>query len=196
MFLFFLMQKCGHWVLPSPPLLSLFHSPLLPLSKIFTLFTFSVLFYPTFNARSLLNSYPRHFLPQAVALIDSSLLPLLFFLIFLSLLVILTRAFFFLFSHISFNLVSSPSPCPCLCLLPLSSPVALSTVFLPANAAHSVLRRLRRANSLLEELKQGNIQRECRDEVCTYEEAREAFENEEKTVRKMGTFPIIYYNKT
>ncbi|CAG08051.1 unnamed protein product, partial [Tetraodon nigroviridis] len=55
-------------------------------------------------------------------------------------------------------------------------------VFLPADAAHSVLRRLRRANSFLEELKQGNIQRECREEICTYEEAREAFENDEKTV--------------
>uniref|UniRef100_A0A3B4WT40 Gla domain-containing protein n=1 Tax=Seriola lalandi dorsalis TaxID=1841481 RepID=A0A3B4WT40_SERLL len=54
-------------------------------------------------------------------------------------------------------------------------------VFLPADAAHSVLRRLRRANFLLEEMKQGDIQRECREEVCTYEEAREAFENDEKT---------------
>lgn len=56
-------------------------------------------------------------------------------------------------------------------------------VFLPADAAHSVLRRLRRANSFLEEMKQGNIQRECREEICTFEEAREAFENDEKTVR-------------
>lgn len=54
-------------------------------------------------------------------------------------------------------------------------------MFLPAEAAHSVLRRLRRANFFLEEIKQGNIQRECREETCTYEEAREAFENEEKT---------------
>ncbi|KAM9384893.1 coiled-coil domain-containing protein 181 [Pholidichthys leucotaenia] len=57
----------------------------------------------------------------------------------------------------------------------------MGSVFLPAEAAHSVLRRLRRANSLLEEMKQGNIQRECREETCTYEEAREAFENDEKT---------------
>ncbi|MEQ2228239.1 Transmembrane gamma-carboxyglutamic acid protein 1 [Ilyodon furcidens] len=61
----------------------------------------------------------------------------------------------------------------------------MGSVFLPANSAHSVLRRLRRANSLLEEMKLGNIQRECREEVCTYEEAREAFENDEKTVRQM-----------
>ncbi|XP_010793307.1 transmembrane gamma-carboxyglutamic acid protein 1-like [Notothenia coriiceps] len=60
----------------------------------------------------------------------------------------------------------------------------MGSVFLPADAAHSVLHRLRRANFLLEEMKQGNIQRECREEICTYEEAREAFENDEKTVRK------------
>uniref|UniRef100_A0A3P8RG52 Gla domain-containing protein n=1 Tax=Astatotilapia calliptera TaxID=8154 RepID=A0A3P8RG52_ASTCA len=65
----------------------------------------------------------------------------------------------------------------CLCFLP----PPLVSVFLPAEAAHSVLRRLRRANFFLEEIKQGNIQRECREETCTYEEAREAFENEEKT---------------
>lgn len=73
--------------------------------------------------------------------------------------------------------------------LPLSTPppTARHSVFLPADAAHSVLRRLRRANFLLEEMKQGNIQRECREEVCTYEEAREAFENDEKTVRGRQT---------
>ncbi|XP_028299581.1 transmembrane gamma-carboxyglutamic acid protein 1 [Gouania willdenowi] len=59
----------------------------------------------------------------------------------------------------------------------------MGSVFLPADTAHSVLRRLRRANYFLEEMKQGNIQRECREEICTYEEAREAFENEEKTRR-------------
>lgn len=76
----------------------------------------------------------------------------------------------FFFSHVHLELKSvSPPP-----RLP---------VFLPADAAHSVLRRLRRANSFLEEMKQGNIQRECREEICTYEEAREAFENDEKTVR-------------
>ncbi|XP_034035777.1 transmembrane gamma-carboxyglutamic acid protein 1 [Thalassophryne amazonica] len=59
----------------------------------------------------------------------------------------------------------------------------MGSVFLLADVAHSVLRRLRRANSLLEEMKQGSIQRECREEICTYEEAREAFENDEKTKR-------------
>ncbi|KAJ8400758.1 hypothetical protein AAFF_G00391120 [Aldrovandia affinis] len=59
----------------------------------------------------------------------------------------------------------------------------MGSVFLPAQAANSLLRRFRRANSALEEIKQGNIQRECRDESCSYEEAREAFENDEKTRR-------------
>ncbi|CAL8273104.1 unnamed protein product [Arctogadus glacialis] len=59
----------------------------------------------------------------------------------------------------------------------------MGSVFLPPDVAHSVLRRLRRANFLLEELKQGNIQRECREEICTFEEAREAFEDNEKTRR-------------
>lgn len=125
---------------------------------------------------------PIHFLPHAVTLVDSCLFS--FFCLSFSCLCSLSWVVDFVFPHTSFNLVSIPLLCPCLCLLLLSSPGALSTVFLPANAAHSVLRRLPRANSMLEELKQGNIQRECRDEVCTYEEAREAFENDEKTVRK------------
>ncbi|XP_036396314.1 transmembrane gamma-carboxyglutamic acid protein 1 [Megalops cyprinoides] len=59
----------------------------------------------------------------------------------------------------------------------------MGSVFLPSEAAHSLLKRLRRANSALEEIKQGNIQRECREESCNYEEAREAFEDDEKTRR-------------
>ncbi|XP_072118407.1 transmembrane gamma-carboxyglutamic acid protein 1 isoform X2 [Mobula birostris] len=54
-------------------------------------------------------------------------------------------------------------------------------VFLKQGDANSILKRYRRKNYLLEEIQQGNIERECREEVCTYEEAREAFENDEKT---------------
>nr|XP_025045857.1 transmembrane gamma-carboxyglutamic acid protein 1 isoform X3 [Pelodiscus sinensis] len=54
-------------------------------------------------------------------------------------------------------------------------------VFLTENKANSVLKRYPRANGVLEELKQGSIERECVEEKCTYEEAREAFENDEKT---------------
>lgn len=74
--------------------------------------------------------------------------------------------------------------------------ITLLSVFLPADAAHSVLRRLRRANFLLEEMKQGNIQRECREEICTYEEAREAFENDEKTVRGRDTRRVVVSHGT
>ncbi|XP_069495244.1 transmembrane gamma-carboxyglutamic acid protein 1 [Ambystoma mexicanum] len=57
----------------------------------------------------------------------------------------------------------------------------MGTVFLSEHQANSLLKRHPRANSFLEELKQGNIERECREEICTKEEAREAFENDEKT---------------
>ncbi|XP_048396379.2 transmembrane gamma-carboxyglutamic acid protein 1-like [Stegostoma tigrinum] len=57
----------------------------------------------------------------------------------------------------------------------------MQSVFLLQREANSVLRRLRRKNGFLEEIKQGNLERECWEEVCTYEEAREAFENNEKT---------------
>ncbi|CAJ0937599.1 unnamed protein product [Ranitomeya imitator] len=54
-------------------------------------------------------------------------------------------------------------------------------VFLSEDEANTVLKRFPRANSFLEEIKQGNIERECREELCSYEEAREAFENDERT---------------
>ncbi|XP_074988243.1 transmembrane gamma-carboxyglutamic acid protein 1 isoform X1 [Caretta caretta] len=57
----------------------------------------------------------------------------------------------------------------------------MGSVFLTENKANSVLKRYPRANGFLEEIKQGNIERECNEEICTYEEAREAFENDEKT---------------
>ena len=56
-------------------------------------------------------------------------------------------------------------------------------VFLSGQAADSVLRRQRRHNTgMFEELLWGNLERECLEERCDLEEAREAFENEEKTV--------------
>lgn len=56
-------------------------------------------------------------------------------------------------------------------------------MFLPRDQAHRVLQRARRANSFLEEMKQGSLERECREEACSYEEAREVFEDTEQTVR-------------
>ncbi|XP_054521594.1 vitamin K-dependent protein Z isoform X5 [Pan troglodytes] len=53
------------------------------------------------------------------------------------------------------------------------------SLFLPASKANDVLVRWKRAGSyLLEELFEGNLEKECYEEICVYEEAREVFENE------------------
>lgn len=65
----------------------------------------------------------------------------------------------------------------------LGLPGLLSSVFLEARNAHSVLKRFPRANEFLEELRQGTIERECMEEICSYEEVKEVFENKEKTAR-------------
>ncbi|KAM4859682.1 vitamin K-dependent protein Z [Thomomys bottae] len=53
------------------------------------------------------------------------------------------------------------------------------SVFLSATRANAALGRWKRAGSyLLEELLEGNLERECYEEVCIYEEAREVFEND------------------
>lgn len=59
--------------------------------------------------------------------------------------------------------------------------VALCVVFLHTKDANQVLARHRRANSLFEELKKGDMERECIEERCSYEEAREIFEDDKKT---------------
>uniref|UniRef100_A0A3B3ZTE2 Coagulation factor VIIi n=1 Tax=Periophthalmus magnuspinnatus TaxID=409849 RepID=A0A3B3ZTE2_9GOBI len=65
--------------------------------------------------------------------------------------------------------------------LVLSNPLC-APVFIDPSEAHSVLVRSKRANSgFLEELKQGNLERECVEEICDYEEAREVFEDDTKT---------------
>ncbi|KAM8898291.1 coagulation factor IXb isoform 1-T1 [Spinachia spinachia] len=56
------------------------------------------------------------------------------------------------------------------------------TVFVSPQTADAVLRRLRRYNSrVFEELQPGNLERECVEELCTMEEAREVFEDNDKT---------------
>ncbi|KAJ1077307.1 hypothetical protein K5549_013187 [Capra hircus] len=68
---------------------------------------------------------------------------------------------------------------------PLAEAPALPSrpaVFLPAAEAHELLARWRRAGSyLLEELFEGHLEKECLEEVCVYEEAREVFEDTEST---------------
>ncbi|XP_010138303.1 PREDICTED: coagulation factor X, partial [Buceros rhinoceros silvestris] len=54
-------------------------------------------------------------------------------------------------------------------------------LFIKKENADKFLERTKRANSFLEEMKRGNIERECNEERCSKEEAREAFEDQEKT---------------
>ncbi|XP_044885979.1 coagulation factor IX [Mauremys mutica] len=57
------------------------------------------------------------------------------------------------------------------------------TVFIKNEQASSMLRRQKRYNSnRLEEFVPGNLERECKEEKCSFEEAREVFENTEKTM--------------
>lgn len=64
-------------------------------------------------------------------------------------------------------------------------------VFISAHDANSVIKRQRRASSiLLEEVLQGSLERECLEERCTHEEAREVFENDEMLVSIL--FPCMH----
>uniref|UniRef100_A0A8C3CI22 Prothrombin n=1 Tax=Cairina moschata TaxID=8855 RepID=A0A8C3CI22_CAIMO len=57
-------------------------------------------------------------------------------------------------------------------------------VFLEKGQALSLLKRPRRANKgFLEEMLKGNLERECLEEICSYEEAFEALESTVDTVR-------------
>ncbi|XP_037384509.1 coagulation factor VII [Talpa occidentalis] len=72
------------------------------------------------------------------------------------------------------------APLVLLCvLLGLRGPLA--AVFVTQEDAHRVLGRRRRANSFLEELRAGSLERECREEHCSFEEAREIFRDTERT---------------
>lgn len=55
---------------------------------------------------------------------------------------------------------------------------------LSQSTASQFLSRYKRANSLFEESKKGNLERECIEELCNKEEAREIFENQPETVGK------------
>ncbi|XP_018598785.1 coagulation factor IXb [Scleropages formosus] len=58
-----------------------------------------------------------------------------------------------------------------------------ASVFLPRHMAGSVLKRHRRYNTgRLEEVLADNLERECIEEKCNFEEAREYFEHGEKTM--------------
>ena len=57
---------------------------------------------------------------------------------------------------------------------------ALSEVLLNKKEANTFLSRKLLANTLLrlEELSEGSIEKECREQVCSYEEAREVYEDD------------------
>ncbi|XP_029378356.1 prothrombin [Echeneis naucrates] len=71
-------------------------------------------------------------------------------------------------------------PAAVLLLLVLHSCLA-DHVFLDSQRASQVLVRNRRANQIFEEMKPGNLERECVEEICDHEEAREVFEQTDKT---------------
>lgn len=60
-------------------------------------------------------------------------------------------------------------------------------VSLSAREANQFLSRHRRANQVFEETKQGHLERECVEERCSKEEAREVFENDPETVSMSRT---------
>ena len=55
-------------------------------------------------------------------------------------------------------------------------------VFMRKDKAHEVLKVHKRANYFLEEIRPGNLERECNEEKCSFEEAKEIFHSQEKTV--------------
>lgn len=70
----------------------------------------------------------------------------------------------------------------CLAAAALVSLVCSQQVFLAPQRAMSLLQRARRANTgFLEEMRKGNLERECYEEVCSYEEAFEALESSSAT---------------
>lgn len=59
----------------------------------------------------------------------------------------------------------------------------VASVFLPRELAGSVLKRQKRYNmGRFEEMMKDNLERECYEERCSLEEAREVFEDQEQTV--------------
>lgn len=59
-------------------------------------------------------------------------------------------------------------------------------VFLKQEEANSIFQRHRRANSFFEEIKLGSLERECIEEKCSFEEAREIYRDDERTVSNAG----------
>nr|XP_048298505.1 vitamin K-dependent protein C isoform X2 [Myodes glareolus] len=69
------------------------------------------------------------------------------------------------------------------------SSTPLDPVFSSSERAHQVL-RAKRANTFLEEMRPGNLERECVEEICDFEEAMEIFQNVDDTL----AFWIKYFD--
>uniref|UniRef100_A0A667YLP2 Vitamin K-dependent protein S n=1 Tax=Myripristis murdjan TaxID=586833 RepID=A0A667YLP2_9TELE len=88
---------------------------------------------------------------------------------------------------------------PCYIHIYLHLCVCHSLPVLSQSRATQFLTRHRRANSLFEESKKGNLERECIEELCNKEEAREIFENQPETeyfypkyVSKFPEFTVLW----
>nr|XP_023958995.2 LOW QUALITY PROTEIN: coagulation factor IX-like [Chrysemys picta bellii] len=68
-----------------------------------------------------------------------------------------------------------------MCFIYSSWSVSFS-VFVRKEEAHQVLKIRKRANQFLEEIHPGNLERECTEETCSFEEAKEIFQSQEKTM--------------
>uniref|UniRef100_A0A8C5P9K8 Protein Z, vitamin K dependent plasma glycoprotein n=1 Tax=Leptobrachium leishanense TaxID=445787 RepID=A0A8C5P9K8_9ANUR len=71
----------------------------------------------------------------------------------------------------------------------LSECTTIPRIFISADEANKVIQRSKRANFLIfDEILQGNLEKECHEEICSYEEAKEVFENKEKTDEFWSTY--------
>ncbi|XP_034070812.1 coagulation factor VII isoform X2 [Gymnodraco acuticeps] len=94
--------------------------------------------------------------------------------------------------RVFFIFVFSVSGCRAASVLSHASSVMThaSSVFLDPGPAHSVLRVRRDNSGWLEELQMGDLKRECLEEKCSYEEAREVFEHTEATDEFWRTYTL------
>ncbi|NXG41033.1 FA10 factor, partial [Psilopogon haemacephalus] len=82
------------------------------------------------------------------------------------------------------------------CCFPVSSVQFVFPVLMRKDEAHKVLKVHKRANYFLEEIRPGNLERECNEEKCSFEEAKEIFHAQEKTGSldsPNDTVPCFFY---
>ncbi|XP_028319555.1 coagulation factor VII isoform X2 [Gouania willdenowi] len=91
--------------------------------------------------------------------------------------------------------VSEQSKCLFFVLFLASVPECTGTsrgsVFVKKPDASGFLQRSRRANFFLEEFKQGNLERECMEEKCSYEEAKEIFAQPQQLENFWRTYTAV-----